>query len=98
METQFWKDCGEQETIIFGSANGIYNIPATIKLAIKYGFKSNLFLGDEEDEEINENESACDECILAEYFLSSQLPDGYWYGSNEHTCDWGVWKVEPEEL
>ena len=97
--SQFWRDCREQETVIFDGAHGIYNIPNVIKLAMSYGFK------DISPEEIVQ--STPDQVILdyefkdelydeAIEFLNDLLPEGYEFGSTEGG-DVGVWKWDSAE-
>lgn len=97
MDTQFWKDCGKQETEIFGSAAGQYNLPAIIKLAIRYGATIKDFSLDMSDEQVLENEFVCEAVEEAEQYLSKQLPDDYYFGNTENG-DWGVYKVDAFEL
>ena len=44
------------------------------------------------------NEYICDDCDMAEQFMQAFAPDGFYFGTNEYTGDWGLWADNGEEF
>ncbi len=94
----FWTDCKEQEQpCIFDSHNGIYNLAYVVQLAIDYGFNSKFSKEDTADNLLEKSEILYEEVIQAEYYLTKLLPDNYFFGTNEDSGDWGVFKLQEDE-
>lgn len=75
----------------FDSARGQYIGEAVIAVARSLGYRC-------DDDEANSNHEFYHETWdEAENFLQSFAPDGYYFGSSDHSCDWGLWKIEDED-
>jgi hypothetical protein len=74
----------------FDSHRGIYIGEAVQDLAAENGWTSEPLSAD--------HEFYCEAWEEAEAFMNDNFPvDGHYWGSNDGSCDWGLWECEPDE-
>lgn len=79
----------------FDSSRGRYIGEAVIETAESFGFKVKP---EDEKNKKADGEDYEELWIEAEEYLNKLAPEGYWFGSQPETSDWGLWKTEDEEM
>lgn len=79
----------------FDSNRGQYQGEEVINLAHDYGMKISA---DDSDNCYTTGEFYHELWEEAEQYLNDFIPEGYYFGQNEFSCDAGVWKIEEEEV
>lgn len=86
-----WKSCVILKPGIYYFNNmGMLNINRVIQLAEIYGMRV--------EAEDRAPENICETLEMAERYLNKFVPQGFYFGCNEHTGDWGVYEISDSNL